>query len=159
MARNNRVAVQGDLTGDIHYDIIQKDGRVIPFLRVYMMINGSSGAGEVRGLRVMFYGLLAEEAEAHLQKGSRIEVEGHLQTEEAEAHLQKGSRIEVEGHLQIRRVPDEGVSVEVAAEDVDYIRNITWERGSKRLAEMAAAGKKRPKLNAVEDVYPAAVQA
>ena len=137
MARNNRVAVQGDLTGDIHYDIIQKDGRVIPFLRVYMMINGSSGAGEVRGLRVMFYGLLAEEAEAHLQKGSRIEVEGHL---------------------QIRRIPDEGVSVEVAAEDVDYIRNITWERGSKRLAEMAAAGKKRPKLNVVEDVYPVAVQ-
>jgi len=92
MARNNRVAVQGDLTGDIHYDIThsEKDGRAIPFLRVYMMINGSSGAGEVRGLRVMFYGLLAEEAEAHLQKGSRIEVEGHL---------------------QIRRVPDEGVSV------------------------------------------------
>ena len=75
MARNNRVSVQGDLTGDIYYDVIQKDGRVIPFLRVYMMINNSSTAGEVRGLRVMFYGLLAEEAEAHLQKGSRIEVE------------------------------------------------------------------------------------
>ena len=133
MARNNRVSVQGDLTGDIHYDVIQKDGRAIPFLRVYMMINNSSTAGEVRGLRVMFYGLLAEEAEAHLQKGSRIEVEGHL---------------------QIRRIPDEGVSVEVAAEDVDYIRNITWERGAKRLAEMAAVGKKRPRLDPVEDYYP-----
>jgi single-stranded DNA-binding protein len=133
MARNNRVSVQGDLTGDIHYDVIQKDGRGIPFLRVYMMINNSSTAGEVRGLRVMFYGLLAEEAEAHLQKGSRIEVEGHL---------------------QIRRIPDEGISVEVAAEDVDYIRNITWERGAKRLAEMAAAGKKRPRLDPVEDYYP-----
>jgi single-stranded DNA-binding protein len=133
MARNNRVSVQGDLTGDIYYDVIQKDGRAIPFLRVYMMINNSSGAGEVRGLRVMFYGLLAEEAEAHLQKGSRIEVEGHL---------------------QIRRIPDEGVSVEVAAEDVDYIRKITWERGAKRLAEMAAVGKKRPRLDPVEDCYP-----
>ena len=133
MARNNRVSVQGDLTGDIHYDVIQKDGRAIPFLRVYMMINNSSTAGEVRGLRVMFYGLLAEEAEAHLQKGSRIEVEGHL---------------------QIRRIPDEGISVEVAAEDVDYIRNITWERGAKRLAEMAAVGKKRPRLDPVEDYYP-----
>ena len=133
MARNNRVSVQGDLTGDIHYDVIQKDGRAIPFLRVYMMINNSSTAGEVRGLRVMFYGLLAEEAEAHLQKGSRIEVEGHL---------------------QIRRIPDEGISVEVAAEDVDYIRNITWERGAKRLAEMAAVGKKRPRLDPVEDFYP-----
>jgi single-stranded DNA-binding protein len=133
MARNNRVSVQGDLTGDIHYDVIQKEGRAIPFLRVYMMINNSSTAGEVRGLRVMFYGLLAEEAEAHLQKGSRIEVEGHL---------------------QIRRIPDEGVSVEVAAEDVDYIRNITWERGAKRLAEMAAVGKKRPRLDPVEDNYP-----
>jgi len=136
MARNNRVSVQGDLTGDIYYDVIQKDGRVIPFLRVYMMINNSSTAGEVRGLRVMFYGLLAEEAEAHVQKGSRIEVEGHL---------------------QIRRIADEGVSVEVVAEDMDYIRNITWERGSKRLAEMAAAGKKRPKLNTVEDFYPASL--
>jgi len=133
MARNNRVSVQGDLTGDIHYDVIQKDGRAIPFLRVYMMINNSSTAGEVRGLRVMFYGLLAEEAEAHLQKGSRIEVEGHL---------------------QIRRIPDEGISVEVAAEDVDYIRKITWERGAKRLAEMAAVGKKRPRLDPVEDFYP-----
>jgi len=133
MARNNRVAVQGDITGDIHYDVISKEGRSIPFLRVYMMINGSSGSGEVRGLRVMFYGILAEEAEAHLQKGSRIEVEGHL---------------------QIRRMPDEGVSVEVAAEDVDYIRNITWERGAKRMAEMAAAGKKRPRLDPIEDYYP-----
>ena len=133
MARNNRVSVQGDLTGDIYYDVIQKDGRSIPFLRVYMMINNSSTAGEVRGLRVMFYGLLAEEAEAHLQKGSRIEVEGHL---------------------QIRRIPDEGISVEVAAEDVDYIRKITWERGAKRLAEMAAVGKKRPRLDPVEDFYP-----
>lgn len=133
MARNNRVSVQGDLTGDIYYDVIQKEGRAIPFLRVYMMINNSSTAGEVRGLRVMFYGLLAEEAEAHLQKGSRIEVEGHL---------------------QIRRIPDEGVSVEVAAEDVDYIRNITWERGAKRLAEMAAAGKRRPRLDPIEDYYP-----
>jgi len=133
MARNNRVAVQGDLTGDIHFDVIKKDDRSIPFLRVYMMINGSSGAGEVRGLRVMLYGILAEEAEAHLQKGSRIEVEGHL---------------------QIRRTPDEGVSVEVVAEDIDYIRNITWERGAKRMAEMAAAGKKRPRLDPIEDYYP-----
>jgi single-stranded DNA-binding protein len=133
MARNNRVSVQGDLTGDIHYDLLRQAGRSIPFLRVYMMINGSSGGGEVRGLRILFYGLLAEEAEAHLQKGSRIEVEGHL---------------------QIRRVPDEGLSVEVAAEDVDYIRNITWERGSKRLAEMAAVGKKRPRLDPLEDFYP-----
>ena len=134
MARNNRVSVQGDITGDIHFDVFTKDGRSTTFLRVYLMIKNSHGADEVRGLRIIFYGLLAEEAEAHLQKGSRIEVEGHL---------------------QIRKVPGEGVSVEVVAEDVDYIRNITWERGAKRLAEMAAAGKKREVLNPYDEAeYP-----
>ncbi len=59
--------------------------------------------------------------------------------------------------MQIKRVPDEGVSVEIAAAEVDYIRNNIWERGPKRLAEMAAARKKSAKLIAVEDVYPVAV--
>ena len=40
MARNNRVAVQGDITGDIYYDILQLANKPLPFLRVYMMING-----------------------------------------------------------------------------------------------------------------------
>jgi single-stranded DNA-binding protein len=120
MARNNRVAVQGDITGDIYYDILQLANKPLPFLRVYMMINGSRGSKEVKGLRVVFYGILAELAEAHLQKGSRIEVEGHL---------------------QIRQVKNEGIVVEVVGEDVDFIRNVDWEKGRKRYQEMVAAGK------------------
>ena len=69
---------------------------------------------------MVFYGILAELAEAHLQKGSRIEVEGHL---------------------QIRQVKNEGIVVEVVGEDVDFIRNVDWEKGRKRYAEMVAAGK------------------
>ncbi len=123
MARNNRVAVQGDITGDIYYDILQLANKPLPFLRVYMMINSSRGSKEVKGLRVVFYGILAELAEAHLQKGSRIEVEGHL---------------------QIRQVRNEGIVVEVVAEDVDFIRNIDWDKGRKRYQEMVAAGKVQP---------------
>ena len=123
MARNNRVAVQGDITGDIYYDVLQLANKPLPFLRVYMMINGSRGSKEVKGLRVVFYGILAELAEAHLQKGSRIEIEGHL---------------------QIRQVRNEGIVVEVVAEDVDFIRNIDWDKGRKRYQEMVAAGKIQP---------------
>ena len=134
MARNNRVAVQGDITGDIYYDILKLANKPLPFLRVYMMINGSRGSKEVKGLRVVFYGILAELAEAHLQKGSRIEVEGHI---------------------QIRQVKDEGIVVEVVGEDVDFIRNVDWERGRKRYAEMVAAGKIQAAQE--EDIIPAGV--
>ena len=134
MARNNRVAVQGDITGDIHYDVLQLASKPLPFLRLYMMINGSRGSKQVKGLRVVFYGILAELAEAHLQKGSRIEVEGHI---------------------QIRQVKDEGIVVEVVGEDVDFIRNVDWERGRKRYAEMVAAGKIQAAQE--EDIIPAGV--
>ena len=102
---------------------LQLANKPLPFLRVYMMINGSRGSKEVKGLRVVFYGILAELAEAHLQKGSRIEIEGHL---------------------QIRQVRNEGIVVEVVAEDVDFIRNIDWDKGRRRYQEMVAAGKIQP---------------
>jgi len=72
---------------------------------------------------VVFYGILAELAEAHLQKGSRLEVEGHI---------------------QIRQVKNEGIVVEVVGEDVDFIRNIDWDKGRARYQEMVAAGKIQP---------------
>jgi single-stranded DNA-binding protein len=123
MARNNRVSVQGDITGDIYYDVLQLANKPLPFLRVYMMIKSNRDAKEVKGLRVVFYGILAELAEAHLKMGSRIEVEGHI---------------------QIRRIKDESIVVEVVAEDVDFIRNIDWEKGNRRYKEMVAAGKIQP---------------
>lgn len=134
MARNNRVAVQGDITGDIYYDVLQLANKPTPFLRVYMMINSTRGSKDVKGLRVVFYGILAELAEAHLQKGSRIEVEGHL---------------------QIRQVKNEGIVVEVVAEDLDFIRNIDWDKGHKRYQEMVAAGKIQSVQE--EDIIPAGV--
>ena len=134
MARNNRVAIQGDITGDIYYDVLQLANKPLPFLRVYMMINGSRGSKEVKGLRVVFYGILAELAEAHLQKGSRLEVEGHI---------------------QIRQVKNEGIVVEVVGEDVDFIRNIDWEKGRARYQEMVAAGKIQPSHD--EDAVSAGV--
>jgi single-stranded DNA-binding protein len=123
MARNNRVAVQGDITGDIYYDVLKLSNKPLPFLRVYLMINGSRGSKEVKGLRVVFYGLLAELAEAHLQKGSRIEVEGHI---------------------QIRKGKNDEFVVDIVAEDVDFIRNIDWEKGRRRYQELVAAGKIKP---------------
>jgi single-stranded DNA-binding protein len=120
MARNNRVSVQGNITGDIYYDVLQLANQPLPFLRVYMMINGTRAAKVVKGLRIVFYGILAELAEAYLEKGSRIEVEGHI---------------------QIRQTKDDGIVVEIVAEDVDFIRSVDYARGRKRYAEMIAAGK------------------
>ena len=123
MARNNRVAVQGDITADIYYDVLRLDNKPHPFLRVYLMINGSHGSKEVKGLRVVFYDTLAELTEAYVQKGSRIEVEGHI---------------------QIRKGKNDGFVVEIIAEDVDFIRNIDWEKGHRRYKELVAAGKINP---------------
>lgn len=125
MARGNHVTVKGDITSDIYYDVFTQGEKSVPFLRVYLMVNGGPDAREVKGLRVVFYGYLAEVAEAHLQCGSRIHVEGHI---------------------QMRRTPGGSIAFEVVAEDVEFLRNATWERGKKRLAELAASGRSRPEI-------------
>ena len=123
MSWNNRVAVLGDITGDIYYDVLQISNQPVPFLRVYMMINETREAKEVRGLRIVFYGVLAELAEAHLQTGSRILVQGHL---------------------QLRKGKNNVIVSEVVAEHVIYIRNFDQEKGNQRLKELKAAGKIQP---------------
>lgn len=123
MSWNNRVAVLGDITGDIYYDVLQISNQPVPFLRVYMMINETREAKEVRGLRIVFYGVLAELAEAHLQTGSRILVQGHI---------------------QLRKGKNNVIVSEVVAEHVIYIRNFDQEKGSRRLKELKAAGKIQP---------------
>jgi single-stranded DNA-binding protein len=97
------------------------------------MINGTPEAKEVKGLRVVFYGYLAELAEAHLQTGSRIYVEGHI---------------------QMRRTPNGSIAFEIVAEDVEFLRNITWERGQKRLDEMSASGRGRPEKSSFTSLLP-----
>lgn len=120
MAWNNRVAVLGDITGDIYYDVLQISNQSVPFLRVYMMINETREAREVKGLRIVFYGVLAELAEAHLRTGSRILVQGHI---------------------QLRKGKNNVIVSEVVAEHVIYIRNFDQEKGTRRLKELKAAGK------------------
>ena len=121
MARNNQVKVKGNLTGDIYYDVLRnKAGQSTPFLRFYLMINAAAGTSEVRGLRVLCYGKLAEYAEAHLEKGSKVNVEGHI---------------------QMRTIKDgTGVVFEIVAEDIDFLQHIDWERGRQKHEEMAGAG-------------------
>jgi single-stranded DNA-binding protein len=120
MTWNNSVAVIGDITGDIYYDILQINNKPVPFLRVYMAINATGETREVKGLRIVFYGVKAELAEAYLQTGSRILVHGHIQ-------LRKD-------HRNI-------VVVEVVSEHVYYIRNFDGARGSQRLNELKLSGK------------------
>ena len=117
MTLTNRVIIQGDITSDIYYDLFNINGRQVPFLRLYMMVNETPDAKEVNGLRVVFYGSKAEEAEAFVQKGTRILVEGHI---------------------QMRRAPNGNLTFEVVAEDAEYLRNATNERGQKRKEEMRA---------------------
>ncbi len=133
MARSNITLIKGDITSDIYYDIFTQSGKSVPFLRVYMMINGTPEAKEVKGLRVVFYGYLAELAEAHLQKGSRIQVEGHI---------------------QMRRAPNGSPTFEIVAEDVEFLRNITWERGQKRQEELTAKGRGRPEKASFISLLP-----
>jgi single-stranded DNA-binding protein len=118
MSLSNFVLLQGDITGDIYYNLLQVRGKSVPYLRVYMMINSTEETPDIRGQRVVFYGRKAEEAEAYLQKGSRIFVKGHIQQ---------------------RKLPDQhGWVFEVAVDEVTYLRNITWERGQRRKALMLA---------------------
>lgn len=119
MAQGNHVSVKGDITGDIYYDILDIGEKQTPYLRLYMMINGSREAYPVKGLRICMYGLLAELTYAHVQKGSRIFVEGHVQT-------------------RTRR--NNEVVVEIVAEDVDFIRNIDYERGNRVAEELRNRG-------------------
>lgn len=133
MARANSVVLMGDITSDIYYDVFTQNGKAVPFLRVYLMINGSPEAKEVKGLRVVFYGYLAELSEAHLQKGSRLLVQGHI---------------------QMRRAPNGKPTFEIVAEEAEYLRNITWERGQKRREELAAEGRKQPEKTSFVSLLP-----
>jgi len=87
------------------------------------MIDGSPEAKPVKCLRILVYGTLAE-----LVYG----------------HVQKGSRIGVEGHIQMRNRPGIATPVfEVVAERVEFIRNIDYERGKQVVAALKQRGKQK----------------
>lgn len=119
MARGNHVSVKGDITGDIFYDIMAHKGKQVYYLRLYMMVKGGPESCEVRGLRICMYGLLAEITRAHVEKGSRIFVEGHI---------------------QIRNRPTGYPVFEIVAEEIDFIRNIDYDRGSRVIDDLRKRG-------------------
>ena len=122
-AQGNFTWQRGDITGDIYFDHLRPENQdPVPYLRLYLMIDGSPEAKPVKGLRVLVYGTLAE-----LVYG----------------HVQKGSRIGVEGHIQMRNRPNTPTPVfEVVAERVEFIRNIDYERGKQVVAELKQRGKR-----------------
>ena len=122
MAQGNLVWVRGDITGDIYFDHLQMSlGDQIPYVRLYMMVDGNKDLRPVKGLRVMAYGALAELVYGHVQKGSRIGVEGHIQMRD--------------------RGENSSPVFEVVIEQVDFIRNINYERGNQMTAELRHRGR------------------
>ena len=138
MAQGNFVWQRGDITGDIYFDHIRpREGEPIPFVRLYLMVDGTREARPVKGLRVMVYGGLAE-----LVYG----------------HVQKGSRIGVEGHIQLRYRPNNPTPVfEIVAERVEFLRNIDFERGSQVIAEMRKRGGGKDLTEAELDAFARAL--
>jgi hypothetical protein len=123
MAQGNLTWQRGDITGDIYFDYLHPENQeAVPYLRLYLMIDGSPEARPVKGLRILVYGTLAE-----LVYG----------------HVQKGSRIGVEGHIQMRSRPNTTTPVfEIVAERIEFIRNIDYERGKLVVAELKQRSKR-----------------
>ncbi len=124
MAQGNMTWQRGDITGDIYFDYLRPENMdPVPYLRLHLMIDGSPEAKPVKCLRILVYGTLAE-----LVFG----------------HVQKGSRIGVEGHIQMRNRPGIATPVfEVVAERVEFIRNIDYERGKQVVAALKQRGKQK----------------
>jgi hypothetical protein len=131
MAQGNLTWQRGDITGDIYFDYLHPDNQPpLPYVRLYLMIEGSPGAKPVKGLRILVYGTLAE-----LVFG----------------HVQKGSRIGVEGHIQLRYRPNTMTPVfEIVAERVEFIRNIDYERGKPVIADLKQRGKRDSNVSDIE---------
>ena len=73
----------------------------------------------MHGLRVCVYGPLAE-----LVYG----------------HVQRGSRLGVIGHIQVRNTRKGGQTFEIVAEEVEFLRNIDWEKGEQVHKDLVQRG-------------------
>jgi single-stranded DNA-binding protein len=131
MAQGNYVFVLGDITGDIYFDYLRPKGQEpIPFLRLYLMSNGSRESRPIKGLRILVYG------------DDAIVIYGHVQ---------KGSRIGVQGHIQMRMRLDTNSPVfEIVAEHIEFIRNIDYARGSKAISDL----KNKENHSYQQDIHP-----
>jgi single-stranded DNA-binding protein len=114
-ALGNQVFIIGSVGEDIYCDRFQRsDGSgEYTFLRL-MLTNDDY----LKGLRVVLRGSLAELSYPYLQEGSKIAVDGHIQTRDRET----GKKV-----------------VEVSAEHVAFLEQINWEAGE---ASRRARGRK-----------------
>ena len=122
MARNNHVFVVGDITSDIYYDHIYLDGKRIAYLRLLMMITPVEWISGVTGLRIVIYGPQAELTYGYVQMGSRLAVNGHIQSRKRET----------------------GLLFEIVGREVQYLRNIDWDRGEVVRLDLVSRGELRP---------------
>lgn len=111
----NTVHFVGDITGDIHYSNINRDGRLIPLLRLFMVIQGSSPQPNPPPIRLVFYGRRAQIIEAFVMKGTRLYFQGHVQT---------------------RTLRNNNTVTEFVGEFADAMRYANFERGYARIAEL-----------------------
>ena len=123
MARNNHVFLVGDLSGNIRFDVLRLGEEDVQYLRINLFVKPLEGTSKVTGLPVVMYGPLAELVYGHIQSGSRIAVMGHIQ----QRTTTKGFK-----------------SVEIVAEEVQFIRNIDWERGEEVRKTLVSRGQLRP---------------
>ena len=113
-ACTNNVFVVGSVTEDIYYDLFKRnDGGTYPFLRLIL-----TNESYLNGLRITVRGTLAQLAYPYLKAGSKIAVDGHLQTRDRET----GKKV-----------------VEVTAEHIAFLENIDWLAGE-TAREAALAG-------------------
>lgn len=104
-ASANNVFIVGDVGEDIYFDRFERskgEGNYA-FLRLAL-----TNDEYLTGLRVIVLGTLAELAYPFLQKGSKVAVDGHLQTRDRET----GKKV-----------------VEVTAEHIAFLENINWAAG------------------------------
>ena len=122
MTRNNSCQHMIDISEDIHFNVITLNGKKVAFLRMYGFVKAVAGASEVKGLRFLAYGPLAELIYAHVQKGSRLFIISHTQQRQAEGRI----------------------FTEFVVEECQFIRNIRWEEGAAKRKELVARGELRP---------------
>ena len=81
----------------------------------------------------------------------------------AYGHLQKGSRIGVEGHIQIREREDVGsFAFEVVANHIEFIRKIDYEKGNQVIASLRNRNMAQPvpgkEWESIQEVTSASMQ-
>jgi len=124
MTRNNSCQHVVDV-GDKSFERISLKGEETAYLRFYGFVNGTQGANKVNGMRFIAYG---PEAELIF------------------AHIKCGSRVFVISHVQVRRDKKENIFTEFVIEEIQYIRNVNWEEGTKKRKELIDSGQLRPSL-------------